>query len=139
MILELLKNTDQPIPVILVKVDTDTLHSYVRGYHASMNIWNLKLGDNDAEVKQEVNNEHDKFAIAIFHGKRIVGHVPKNLSKFFYQFLSLPNRTISCEVTGKRVNRGGGYGLEIPVKYTFLGPNKAIEWIEKRVTEKIEN
>ena len=127
--LELLKNIDQSIPVILVKVDTYSLHSYVRGYHAYMKIWNPKLGDNDVEVK------HDKFAIAIFHSKRIVGHVPKNLSKFFYQFLSLPNCTISCEVTGKRVNRGGGYGLEILVKYTFLGPNKAIEWIEKRVTE----
>ena len=115
---QLLKNIDQPIPVILVK--------------AYMNMWNPKLGDNDVEVKHEVNNEHDKFAIAIFHSKRIVGHVPK---KFFYQFLSLPNCTISCEVTGKRENRGGGYGLEIPVKYTFLGPNKGIEWIEKRVTE----
>ena len=86
---ELLKNIDQPIPVILVKVDTYTLHSNVRGYHAYMNIWNSKLGDNDVEVKHEVNNEHDKFAIAIFHSKRIVGHVPKNLRKFFYQFLSL--------------------------------------------------
>ena len=112
---ELLKNIDQPIPVILVKVDTYTLHSYVRGYHAYMNIWNPKLGDNDVEVKHEVNNEHDKSAIAIFRSKRIVGHVPKNLMR--------------------RVNRGGGYGLEIPVKYTFLGPNKAIEWIEKRGTE----
>ena len=88
---ELLKNIDQPIPVILVKVDTYTLHSYVCGYQAYMNIWNPKLGDNDVEVKHEVNNEHDRFAIAIFHNKRIVGHLPKNLSKFFYQFLSLPN------------------------------------------------
>ena len=40
---ELLKNIDQPIPVILVKVDTYKLHSYVRGYHANMNIWNPKL------------------------------------------------------------------------------------------------
>ena len=31
-----------------------------------MNIWNPKLGDKDAEVKHEVNNEHDKFAIANF-------------------------------------------------------------------------
>ena len=74
---ELLKNIDQPIPVILVKVDTYTLHSYVRGYHAYMNIWNPKLGDNEVEVKHKVNNEHDKFAIAIFHSKRIVGHVPE--------------------------------------------------------------
>ena len=61
---ELLKNIDQPIPVILVKVDTYTLHSYVRGYHAYMKIWNPKLGGNDVEVKHEVNNEHDKFSIA---------------------------------------------------------------------------
>ena len=93
------------------------------------------MGANDVEVKYEVNNEHNKFTIAIFHSKRIAGHVPKNVSKFFYQFLSLPNCTISCEVTGKRVNRGGGYGLEIPVKNSFLGSNKAIKWIEKRVAE----
>ena len=61
---ELLKNIDQPISVILVKVDTYTLHSYVPGHHAYMNIWNPKLGDDDVEVKQEVNSEHDKFAIA---------------------------------------------------------------------------
>ena len=85
-----------------------------------MNIWNTKLGDIDVEVKHEVNNEHDKFAVAIFHSKRTVEHVPKNLSKFFYQFLSLPNCTNSCEDTAKRVNRGEGYGLEIPVKYTFF-------------------
>ena len=135
---ELLKNIDQPIPVILVKLDTYASHSYVRGYHAYMNIWNPKLGNNDVEVKHEVNNKHDKFAIAIFHSKRIVVHVPKNLRKFFYQFLSLPHCTISCEVTSKRVNRGGGYDLEIPVKYTFLRPNKGIEWIEKRVTKIIK-
>ena len=82
---ELLKNIDQPIPVILMKIDAYTLHSYVRGYHAYMNIWNPKLGDNDVEVKHEVNNEHDKFAIAIFHSKRIVGQELKN---FFYSFIS---------------------------------------------------
>ena len=92
---ELLKNIDQLIPVIFVKVDTYTLHSYVRGYRAYMKIWNPKLGDNDVEVKHEVNNEHDKFSIAIFHSKRIVGHVPN-------QFLSLPNCIISCELKGKR-------------------------------------
>ena len=132
---ELLKNIDQPVPVILVKVNTYILHSYVCGYHAYMNIWNPKLGDNDVEGNHEVNNEHDKFATATFHSKRIVGHVTKNLNKFFYQFLSLPDCTISCDVTGKRVNRARRYGIEIPVKYTVLGPNKTIEWIEKRVTE----
>ena len=54
---ELLKNIDQPVPVILVKVDTYTLHSYVRGYHAYMNIWNPKLGDNDVKVRGKAQSK----------------------------------------------------------------------------------
>ena len=96
---ELLKNIDQPISVILVKVDTYTLHSYVGGYHAYMNIWNPKLGDNDVEVKHEVNNEHVKLAIAIFHSKRIVGHVPKNLGNSFISFYRC--QTVSLVVKSK--------------------------------------
>ena len=56
--------------------------------------------------------------------------------KLKWTLLSSPNCTISCEVTGKRVNRGGGgrgggggYGLEIPFNYKFLGPGEAINWI----------
>ena len=54
--------------------------------------------------------------------------------KLSWTLLSLPNCTISCEVTGKRVNRGwggGGYGLEIPFNYKFLGLGEAINWIQK--------
>ena len=29
-------------------------------------------------------------------------------------FLKVPNTPIEVDVVGKRVNRGGGYGLEIP-------------------------
>ena len=101
-----------------------------------MNIWNPKLGDKDVEVKHDVNNEHDKFVIAIFHSKRILEHVPEKLEQILLSvFIVATLYHYSCEVTGKRVNRGGGYGLEIPVKYTFPGPNKDIEWVEKRVTE----
>ena len=38
-------------------------------------------------------------------------HVPKNLSKGFNLFLTLPNCDIKCKVTGKRINRGVRYGL----------------------------
>lgn len=96
-----------------------------------MDIWNPQIGDNDEELKHELSNDHDEFVITIFRSKRIAGHVPKNLSKLFYQFLSLPNCTIRCEVTGKTGNRGGGYGLEIPANYKFLVPDNAISWIQK--------
>ena len=39
-------------------------------------------------------------------------------------FLKVPNTSIGVEVVGKRVNRGGGYGPEIPVAYRFNGPEK---------------
>ena len=80
------------------------------------------------KLKSEIENQHDKFAVAIVLEERIVGHVSKNLSKIFHQFLKIPNCTIGCKVTGKRVNHGAGYGLEIPVQYKFIGAEKAVEW-----------
>ena len=56
----------------------------------------------------------------------------------FYKFLLLSNFSIAYEVTGKLINRGDGYSLEIPVKYEFNDQNKAITWIKKHL-EKIMN
>ena len=39
-------------------------HSYIRGYHAYMNIWTPIIGD-DNLCKQERNNKHDENAIAV--------------------------------------------------------------------------
>ena len=48
-------------------------------------------------------------------------------------FLLLPRYTLSIEVTGKRVTRGTGYGLEIPAKFHFYGPGNAIVWIRNKI------
>ena len=61
------------------------------------------------------------------------------MSKILHQFLKIPNCTIGCKVTGKRVNRGAGYGLEIPVQYIFVGAEKAVEWAEKHIKKAFEN
>ena len=45
-------------------------------------------------------------------------------SIFFAMFLKLSNTSIKVEVVGKRVNRGGGNGLEIPIVYRFNGPEE---------------
>ena len=39
-------------------------------------------------------------------------------------FFSTSTNSRVAKVTGSKVNRGGGYGLEIPCKYTFHGPQK---------------
>ena len=42
-------------------------------------------------------------------------------------FLSRSTNSGVAKVTGSKVNRGGGYGLEIPCKYTFHGPKNYID------------
>ena len=39
---------------------------------------------------------------------------------------------------GKKLNRGAGYDLEIPVVYTFDGHEKVIEWIKSKIQEEIK-
>ena len=90
-----------------------------------MDIWTPKAGDKNFCLKSENENQHDKFAVAIVLEEQIVGHVPKNLSKIFHLFMKIPNSTIGCKVTGKRVNRGVDYGLEIPVQCRFIRTKKA--------------
>ena len=37
-------------------------------------------------------------------------------------------------MTEKRINRGGGYGLEVPCKYCISGQEKALYWIKRKAT-----
>ena len=65
--------------------------------------------------------KNDDYAVAIVKEGNVV---------------DFPNSTIHAEVTGKRVNRGAGYGLEIPVKYCFYGKAETINLVKKLI-EKI--
>ena len=50
-----------------------------------------------------------------------VGHAPFNLAPIISAFMKRSCNNGLVEVTGNRVNRGAGYGLEIPCKYiSFL-------------------
>ena len=86
----LLKNIEEEISLVIQKEKQFSLH--------------LKCKD---------GNEHNKYAVAVMIGGRTGEHVPKNLSKIFNLFLTLPKCAIKCKVTRKRINRGAGYGLEI--------------------------
>ena len=47
--------------------------------------------------------------------------------------LKVPNTSIEVQVVGKRLNRGGSYGLEIPVIYRFYGQEKLVNWLIKKI------
>ena len=44
----------------------------------------------------------------------VAGHVPKDKTLWLFKFLKRPTNPGKVKITGERVNRGGGYGLELP-------------------------
>ena len=65
----------------------------------------------------------------------VVGHVPKNMSKIVINFLYLPHFTLEFFIIGKRINRGVGYGLEIPANFYFYELEKAIYWLKNKINK----
>ena len=100
---------------VMEKSSTFQCDSFVRGHHVYMNIWESLVGE-CLKSRKEPTNEMDKTAVAVipinsFSEEVVVGHVPKNISKIVFMFLSLPHCALDIFVTAKRINRGGGYGL----------------------------
>ena len=46
--------------------------------------------------------------------------------------LTLPHCSMEAEVVVKKANGRGGYGLEIPVRYHFVAPAKAMQRLVKK-------
>ena len=100
-----------------------------------MDIWNPVSRDNLLFSEKEEGNEYDANVVDVVHDnlleKRAVGYISKLLSKTMDMFLSLPKTRITCEITGKRVNRGVGYGWKylaftncVGIRKLFLGLKK---------------
>ena len=132
---------EMEIPIIIDKdLVTYEYDSFARSFHVYMDIWNPVIGE-ILKCKREPTNEVEKHAVAIMCsdslGKEsVVGHIPHN--KFSSMFLTIPSTAIEVEVLGKRINRGSGYGLEIPVKYRYYGQEKLIQWLAKKLAVKKE-
>ena len=102
-----------------------------------MNIWEPLVGE-CLESRKEPTNEMDKTVVAVIRMNSysedvVVRHLPKNMSKIVFMFLSLPHCTLEIVVTGKRINRGSGYGLEIPANFHVYGPEEAINWLKNKI------
>ena len=78
-------------------------------------------------VKRETTNPKDKNAVAVHIEETIVGHVPYNIAPYMYRFLKRDVNIAYAKVTGGKINRGAGYGLEISCIYRFYGPREYID------------
>ena len=79
----------------------------------------------------EPDNCDDKVAMAVIKSRTDVGHVLKHLSTFFSQFLRRTCNKGVVQVTGEKVNRGGGHGLEVQCVYRLYGPEAYLDCLKK--------
>ena len=110
--MELVINEDMydiTIPIWVMK-DSSTFqcNSFVRGYHVYMNVWETLVGE-CLKSRKEPTIEMDKTAVALirinsYNEEMLVGHVPLNISKIVFMFLSLPHCVVDIFATGKRIN-----------------------------------
>ena len=82
------------------------------------------------EVSSEVRNSHPNEMSKDF---QVVGHVPKLMAIWFTKFLNRASNTGKAVIKGKRVSRGGGYGLEIRCEYQFMGDGFSKSWLEDKL------
>lgn len=77
-------------------------------------------------LRREPTNQKDHLAVAVMKEDQIVGHVPYNISSLLSYFLQRDCNKGFAEVTGTAINRGAGYGMEVPCKYRLYGPRDYI-------------
>ncbi len=114
-----------------------TFQSYVRGYHDYMHIWDPFVGQ-DLLLRREPNNSHDIHAVAVVLDDQIVGHVPYNIAPTVSAFLNRSTNQGFAVVTGMKVNRGAGYGLEIPCTYRFCGTKAYVNKMQEIIDIEID-
>ena len=59
----------------------------------------------------------------------VIGHVPKLMALWLTKF------PVKQSSRAKRVNRGGGCGLEVPCEYRFTGDSFSINWLKTKLTK----
>jgi len=106
------------------ELDVAEFQSYVRGYHAYMDCWTLVAGQSLLLKRDRTNSHDDVHAVAVYLEDQVVGHVPYNLAPKVSAFLRRDINKGFAEVT---VNRGAGYGLEVPCTYRLYGPKAYVD------------
>ena len=111
-------------------LDSVEFNSFIRGYHAYKHIWEPYVGET-LLLKREPTNVVDRSAVAVLKETEVVGHVPYNISSALSMFLRRECNKRFVEVTGDCVNRGAGYGMEVPCIYRLYGPTSYVQRLQQ--------
>lgn len=113
--------------------------SFVRGYHAYQDQW-LPVAGQLLLLRREPSNPHDRNSVAVVKTDgTVVGHIPYVIAPILSSFLARDSNEGKVEITGGRVNRGAGYGLEVPCIYRLYGQKKYIDRVKELLSTLEDN
>ena len=115
-----------------MQLDQYEIVAFIRGAHAYPLYW--QSSSHTAQVlrlQREPHNGHDRPAVGVVTADgTVVGHVSFNLYPVMSSFLTREFNKGHAEIIGRPVNRGAGYGLEVPCVYRLYGPKKYIQVLQ---------
>ena len=113
--------------------ENKSYYSWFRGHHAYKAEFKPEI-NTILTLQREPENAKDPHAVAITEQNgRVVRHIPLGLSRIVSSFLKRINHRGEVVTCGKRVNRGAGMGLEIPVLYKLYGECKYLTRLDQLI------
>ena len=85
--------------------------SFVTGHDVYKAVWSPFIGES-LNTQRELENVHDKYAVKVLKNQAVVGHVPREISRYC-SFVLNSGGTMDATVTGAR---------ELPCKYKRKRP-----------------
>ena len=82
-------------------METRKIDSVVTGHHVYKTVWTPFIGEILGTEQEQATNVHDRYAVSVMKKGKIVGHMPRTISKVSWHFLQ-HGGVINCEITGKR-------------------------------------
>ena len=111
-----------------VKNDEDfQFSSFITGYYHYRHRWTPQI-DEELTCAHEANNIYDEYAIAVMKDGVIVGHVPRTISKQFYNLLK-GGGFVKTKVIGNPANTKK-LGIHVPCLYIVSGQKSYIQDIK---------
>jgi len=97
-----------------------SVESAIQGHHVYKSIRAPVLGE-VLVCKRERHNIHDPFAVVVYKGSVIVGHVSWHISAMYHTFLGNSRCSITCKVTdhSRCIRDSPKGGLEVPCHLIF--------------------
>ena len=60
------------------------------------------------------------------------------MATWLIKFVKRPTNCGKAIIKGKRVNRGGGYGFQVPCEYLFEGDTFSYGWLQAKLKEEFD-